>query len=140
MPRVRSGAPDKWVRRAAVAGPDYQAGVSNPRTSWATAAQGASGNYTAGVQAAVSRGSYSKGVQAAGDATWSERANTLGAQRYPQGVQASQNRYATKVAPYLQTIEALSLPPKGPKGDPRNYARVQAIGDALRKRKLGGQA
>lgn len=138
MPRVRQGAADKWQRRASVAGPDYQTGVQNPRTSWAAAAGAAKGNYQAGVTAAIARDGYSKGVAQAGDAGWQRGAVNVGVTRYPQGVQANVDRFTAAVTPYLQTIESLTLPAKGAKGDPRNYQRVQQIGEALRKRKLAG--
>jgi hypothetical protein len=36
----------------------------------------------------------------------------------------------------LQVIESIQLPPRGPKGDPRNIERVRVIAQALRARKL----
>jgi hypothetical protein len=42
------------------------------------------------------------------------------------------------VTPYLNTIAALNLPPRQAKGNPANYQRVQAVGDALRAKKLAG--
>ena len=40
-------------------------------------------------------------------------------------------------APYADVIRATALPPRFPKGDPRNYTRVQVIGTALRAKKVG---
>jgi len=136
MPKVRSGASEKWVRKASASTQDYQEGVTNPRTPWAAATQAAAANQAAGVQAAIQRKAFEKGVQRAGDEKWKRKAEGVGASRFSQGVQAGASDYASGVAPYLQTIESTNLPPRGPKGDPRNIQRVAAIADALRKKKL----
>jgi hypothetical protein len=39
------------------------------------------------------------------------------------------------VTPYIQAIGAVDLPPRGPAGSQGNYARVAAIGTALRRLK-----
>ena len=68
------------------------------------------------------------------------RASTVGAQRFPQGVAGAGDAWATATQPFLNTIAALNLPPRQPKGSAANYQRVQAVGDALRAKKLqGGQ-
>ena len=88
------------------------------------------------VQAAISRGAYQKGVAKAGDAKWAAKASGKGSQRFSQGVSDAQQEYANGVAPYLQTIEATALPPRGPKGDPKNIERVITLNNALRAKKL----
>lgn len=125
----------KWVKRASAAGADYTAGVNNPRTDQSAAAAAAEPVWAAAVADAASRGAFGKGVRAAGTAKWQSAASTIGAQRYPQGVQAGQGAYATKEAPFLQALSSLTLPPRGVKGT--NVGRVQAVVDALRKVKLG---
>jgi len=138
MARVRPGAAERWVRRASAAAQDYQAGVENPRQSWQAAASAARDNWAQGVQAAIQNNRYAMGVQRAGDEKWRRKAIAKGVQRYGPGVAEAQQDYATGVAPYLQVIESLTLPPRGPKGDPRNIERVRAIAQALRNRKLQG--
>ena len=46
---------EKFVRRTAQAGPDYDAGVSNPKRDWATATKAAESSYEQGVTAAMSK-------------------------------------------------------------------------------------
>lgn len=125
----------KWSKRASAAGADYMSGVQNPRTDQAAAAAAAAPVWAAAVADAATRNAFAKGVQAAGTAKWQAAASTIGAQRYPQGVQAGSNNYATKEAPYLQALSSVTLPPRGVKGT--NAARTQAVVDALRKVKLG---
>jgi hypothetical protein len=125
----------KWAKRASAAGADYTSGVNNPRTDQASAAAAAAPVWAQAVADAASRNAFAKGVTAAGSAKWQAAAASIGAQRYPQGVNAAQGNYANKEAPYLTALSNLSLPPRGVKGT--NNARVQAVVDALRKVKLG---
>jgi hypothetical protein len=138
MPKVRGNPAEKWVRKASASTQDYTDGVDNPRVPWATAAAAAAANQAAGVQAAIARQAYAKGVQKAGNDKWQRKASGVGASRFSQGVQAGQSDYQSGVAPYLQVIESTTLPPRGPKGDPKNLQRVAAIATALRNKKVSG--
>lgn len=129
-------AASKWVSRAQGAGQAYTDGV-NASSGWAAPTEAAAGSWQAGVTAAASSGRFAKGVAAAGDQTWKNGAVNKGAARYPQGVSQAQGKYATKVTPYFNAMASLTLPPRGPKGDPGNYTRSAAVGVALRKLKLG---
>jgi hypothetical protein len=139
MPAVKSVsvASDKWVRRAGQAGPDYAKGVANPRTSWAEATSAAAESQAAGVQQAISEGRFEKGVQKAGNAKWQRKATSVGAQRFGPGVAAAKADYEAGFAPYAAVIQGVTLSPRGPKGDPRNYERVKQVGDALHSAKTG---
>lgn len=136
MAKIRQGAADKWSRRASVATEDYQTGVDNPRTDWKTATMAAAKNQEAGVMEAIKNKSFEKGVAQAGSEKWKQGALIKGSQRFAQGVQDSQGAYEQGVAPYLRVIEQTSLPPRYPKGDPRNLQRVTAIASALRAAKV----
>ena len=138
MPKVRKNVEDRWVKRASVATEDYRSGVQDPRKDWAEAAIAARDAYKQGVTQALQRGAWERGVSTAGSAHWARRAAEIGADRFAQGVAASQARYAEKVKPYLDTIERMTLPPRGPKGDPRNIQRVAAIAKALHDQKTKG--
>lgn len=139
MPAVKSGASvnAKWSRVAAQRTEDYQMGVAAPRVPWAAAAKAAEDRYKAGVTEAANRGAFGKGVTAAGDARWQSKATAKGPTRFAEGVQLSGADYAAGVQPYLDAIAATTLPPRYPKGDPRNVERVRVMSAALRKRKTG---
>lgn len=138
--KIKSGAAiaDKFASKAAAAGPEYTAGVQSPRRDYAAATTAAKDTYAQGVQAAIANDSFSKGVSAAGTAKWQRKAVSVGAQRFPQGAQAAKGDYQTGVQPFLDTIAAIDLPPRGPKGDPGNINRVAQVANALRQRKLQG--
>jgi hypothetical protein len=133
-----ASAAKKFSSRAALSGPDYAAGVAAAGARWQANAAAGDQNFAAGVQEAIANGRFAKGIAKAGAAKYTERASTVGAQRFPQGAQAAEQTWATNVQPYLQTISNLTLPPRGPKGDPRNQQRSQMIADALRKKKVAG--
>jgi len=129
----------KYARVTPQRAEDYRNGVAAPKRSWMAAAAAAESAYEQGVQGAISRKAFGRGVRAAGDQTWQGRSASVGVDRWGPGIQAGVSNYEKGFAPYAEVIKSVSLPPAYPKGDPRNYARVQAIGEALRKRKTGGK-
>jgi len=133
----------KWAEVTPGRAPYYEAGVRNPRNSWAAGAKNAKGAWAQGVQEAISDNRYEKGVTKAGDPKWQRKALELGTRRWPEGVRAAESDYRTNVAPYIDTISRIVLPDKKAKGDPGNIERVRKIADALHKKKLellGGSA
>lgn len=122
----------KYVQRASAAGQAYTDGINSPRQPWAASTTAAANTWSAGVQAAITDGRFVKGVNNAGDALWSQRSTTLGAQRYPGGITAGQQKYSNNLQPFLQALSTLNLPPRMPKGDPGNLQRVAAVDTALR--------
>lgn len=126
----------KWVRRAGSAGPEYEEGIRNPRAPWAASTAAAENRYKAGVTAAIGRGAFGKGVRKAGDSKWSDNALAKGPARFTQGVAIAENAYREGFAPYAAVINGLSLPERGPKGDPNNIQRVAVIAKALHEHKI----
>lgn len=131
---------EKWTRRSAVAGPDYQAGIQNPRTPWAAAAAAANANYQAGVTAAATAGRFAAGVRKAGDEKWRTNALAKGPNRFAEGVQLAIGEWSKGFAPSQQALSSLTLPPRGPVGSAGNLQRVSVVATALRavKTRSGG--
>ena len=128
---------EKWARKTGASAQDYAAGVRTPRRSWQESTLAASEAQAAGVQAAIANNSFEKGVQAAGNEKWARGATGKGAQRFGPGAAAAKGDYEKGFAPYKSVIEGIQLPPRGARGDPRNYAAVQTIGEALHTAKVG---
>lgn len=122
---------DKWARVAGGAQAEYEEGVKNPRRSWSTETARAEKAYEAGVQAAIARKAFGSGVKAAGDEKWQRNAIEKGPQRYAQGVGLAQGDYEKGFAPYHQALSNLTLPARGPKGDPKNINRVAIVAKTL---------
>lgn len=129
-------AAKKFVARAQAAGPDYTAGVTNAGAKWQANTKASSDSWGAGVQQAITSGRFGNSISATAANTFQTNAATKGAQRYPSGVAASGDTWAANTQPFLATIASLNLPARQPKGSPANYQRVQAVGDALRQKKL----
>ena len=138
MPQTKSlsDTAAKWARRAGSASQEYTEGVSNPRRDWKTATANGEKNYETGVQAAIGRKAFSSGVNKAGTEKWQKRAKELGGARFASGVQASESNYNTGFGPYHAVLSSLQLPPRGSKGSPENLARVNAVANALRAKKV----
>ena len=138
MPKVRQGGAARWVRRAGAAQPEYEAGVKDPRNDWQQATVAAAPVQAAAVQQAIAQKRYERGVQKAGTDKWRNKSLSKGSQRYAPGVADGQNDYANAVQPFLDKLASIQLPPRGPKGDPKNYQRVVVIGQALNQLKQAG--
>lgn len=129
----------RWTHRASSAGADYQEGTTGKGQKWASQAMAAENNYIQGVTTAAQQKRYSRGIQRAGASAYESGVAEKGVQRYPTGISASQDKYQKRISEVLSTISGVQLPPKGPKGSPQNYQRVQAVGQALRAKFKGGQ-
>lgn len=121
----------KWQAKVAGAGGDYTDGVTNPKADWQTETAKAEPRYKEGVTRAAAEGRFGKGVNKAGTAKWQKGAIEKGPGRWTEGVSKAEPEYRSGMSEVISTIEATTLPPRGPKGDPQNYERVRALGAAL---------
>lgn len=126
----------KWATVTPQRSADYEFGVQNPRTDWARATAAANDAWKAGIQGAIAANSFAKGVARAGTPTWQQGAVSKGVQRWGPGVALAQEKYQAAFAPYREAIARTTLPPRGPRRDPRNMERVKAIVDALIRTKV----
>jgi len=128
---------EKWSRVTPQRTEDYEKGVKSPTKDWAASAKAAEESYKQAVVKAAQEGRFGKGVSKAGTGKWQSKASTKGVDRWGPGVQMARQDYEAGFAPYAEAIKTISLPPRYPKGDPRNIERVVAIARALRAKKLG---
>lgn len=140
MPRTKSitESTEKWTTRVSQSSNYYLEGTRGKGAEWQAAALEASDNYAAGVQAAIATDRFSRGIQEAGPQAWEAGVAAVGPARWAAGAQAKKDKYQRKMAGVLSVIEGVTLPPRGPKGSPENYMRVQAIGEALHDAKMAG--
>ena len=128
---------EKWGRVTPGRTADYTLGIKNPKRDWETEAAAAEDRYKSGVDQAAMKGMYGKGIKAAGSKKWEERSLKKGPGRFAEGVYIAAPDFEKGFAPFHAAIERTTLPEKFPKGDPRNYERVKAIGTALHNEKVG---
>lgn len=135
MPKTKgvTNTVDKWQRRASVAAPDYTNGVNNPRVPWDQAAKAAESNYRQAVTTAATEGRFGKGIARVGNDKWVKGSTMKGPARFVEGVSFGAPNFQERINQVLNTIEGVTLPPRGPKGSPQNYQRVTPIGEALRR-------
>lgn len=129
---------EKWSRVTPQRNADYEAGVRQPGKDWANNTAAAESSYEGGVQNAIQQKRFGKGVKNAGTAKWQAKTLEKGTQRWGPGVSVAQADYEAGFAPYRDEIERTSLPPRYPKGDPRNIERVSKLAKALHAKKVAG--
>lgn len=137
MPAIKSLSEiaEKFVRRASGAGEEYRKGVRSAG-DWQGPTAAASGNYAAGVQAAISDDRFTKGVRDVSNEEWKRKAETKGGANYGVGIRSSQDDFTKGYGPFREVVAGLTLPPRGPKGSPENYDRVRLVGEAQHNAKL----
>jgi len=136
--RSMSKIRDKWTRVTPMRSEDYKMGVAAPRRDWAGSAMAQKEVWKAGVTEAATKDSYAKGVERVGTKKWQDRALRKGPGRFAEGVAIGGPDFEAGFAPYQAEIEKTTLPPRFPKGDPRNIERVKVISMALRAKKMAG--
>lgn len=127
----------KWAARSQAAGGDYSDGVQSTAKDWQGTTIAAAPNYKAGVTAAANAGRFEKGVARVGTSKWRANALSKGPMRFAQGVGVAEPDYSAAMAPVMQTIGAIDLPPRQPTGSDGNIQRVALIAKGLRQMKVG---
>lgn len=132
MPKVPdlSRVAAKWSQNAGAAGPSYAEGVQNPKEDWQRATTAAAENYKQAVVKAANDGRFAKGVARVSTDSQIQASVQKGTARYGQGVALAGPDFQDAMGPVLQVIANTQLPPKKPKGDPSNIARVGALAAA----------
>lgn len=127
---------EKWGKRSTAAASDFRVGVETPLEDWQKKSVGAKEAWRTGVTEAAGRDAYGVAVGKTPTTFWQKRTIELGVPRYPDGVGKSVDVYKDKFAPFYKTLSELTLPDRGPRGDPRNLERVKTITEALRNVKI----
>jgi hypothetical protein len=129
---------DKWTRVTPGRTEDYKIGVQNPKRDWEEATAAQENTWKQAITEAAAKGQFGKGVGKAGTQKWKDKALSKGPGRFAEGVMVAGAEYEKGFRPYAEAIQATALPPRFPKGDPRNIQRVSVIATALRKKKIEG--
>lgn len=127
---------NKWRGRAQMSTEDYKNGILTTPKDWAALTTDAASSYTAGLQASLAAKRWESGIRKAGTAKWKQNASTKGPARWAEGISLSGDAYARGFAPYREVLAGLTLPPRGPRGDVKNYERSAAVGKALNAKRL----
>ena len=135
--KATSAIRDKWTRVTPMRSEDYTIGVKNPRRNWEGAALAQKDTWKMAITEAAAKDMFAKGVAGKGE-KWQKNALAKGPGRFAEGVMVAGPDYEKGFAPYADVIASTKLPPRFPKGDPRNIQRVSVMATALRTKKLSG--
>lgn len=130
----------KFVANAGAAGQYYTEGAQQTTKDQSASAIAAKAAWVSGLQKAQARGAFEKGLQASGKAGWLAGVVAKGANRFGEGVAASEQKYATNSGKYDGARGAAASLPRGSRGSPENYNRSAAVGKALNVLRTGTSA
>jgi hypothetical protein len=129
---------EKWSRRASGAAPDYRAGAE--KATWKAEAIAGEAAYKSVMADVIAKELRKKGIEKVSDEVWKKGITEKGEARYSQGVTAETAKTAMQsgIAPVIAAIadEKGKLPPRGPRGDPKNWTRSQQLGMRLHADKV----
>jgi hypothetical protein len=128
---------EKWTRVTPMRTEDYKLGVQSPRRDWQASAVAAKESHKAAMATAAAADSFAKGITKAGTGKWQSKALAKGPGRFAEGVMVGGDDYEKGFAPAREVLEKTLLPPRFPRRDPRNIARVSTGNAALAKWKTG---
>jgi len=128
---------DKWATETPARAPYYEKGVAAPAADFATEAIKGQKAYEEAMRDPSILKLREKRIKETGTEKWQRKAKSVGPSRYREGVPAAKEDFTKGFSTYHGVISALVLPEKGKRGDPKNYARVKAIGDALHAKRVG---
>jgi len=131
-----STAAGKWDANAARAADDYASEAAAAASVWEAATKAAKENFHKSITAPGIADRFVGGVTRAGANKYVRKINDVAKDRFAPGIHAAVSDYTERVTPFLETIAALTLPKRGPRGDPSNYNRVEAVGKALSAKRL----
>lgn len=103
---------------------------------WATNTVAGIPNFRAAVSASNIEARIRANVQGKGSQRYPSKIREVGQARFSQGVGAAGPDYSSGFGPYLQVIQGVQLPAKGPRGAPQNLQRVSAVTVALHEARL----
>lgn len=126
----------KWTANAARAADDFAVEAAAAAALWEAQTLANKDNYHKAITAAGIADRFAGGVKRAGAAKFARKITDVARDRFAPGIHAAVSDYTERVTPFLETIAALTLPKRGPRGDPANYNRVEAVGKALSAKRL----
>ena len=126
----------KWTDNASRAATEMAANAEAAADRWATETAKAADNYGQAVSATGIKNRFRAGVVKAGAAKFARKVKALAASRFSSGVTEGAPDYKAGAEPYYAALSALTLPARGPRGDPKNIARVDTENKTLHAKRL----
>jgi hypothetical protein len=121
----------KWAEETPKREDYYRDAVKTTPKPWDAITSAAADTWHDAVRSEDAKKLFSSGVKQRGTEGW-RNATLQKASRWPDGIKLAKDEYATRFKPFLEAMAKIELPARRPRGDPRNYDRVKAIGEALK--------
>lgn len=141
MPPIKdlTSSAQKWSRNAGAASTEFAANAQANADKWGRNTQASGGNFRQAISAGNIQAKFERGVaRAAQLGRFARKLAAVGAGRFAEGVGTAQQDWSTGFEPYHGVLQTVTLPPRAPRGDARNYERVKAIGSALNAKRIAG--
>ena len=126
----------KWTENAGRASTEMAANAEAAADAWARNTAAAADNYGMAISASGIKNRFRAGVVKAGAAKFARKIKALAAVRYSGGVTEGAPDYKAGAEPYYAALAALTLPARGPRGDPKNLARVDVGNKTLHAKRI----
>jgi len=131
-----STAAEKWDTNAARAADSFAIEAQAASALWEANALAAKENYQKAITAPGIADRQNGGIRRAGAAKFARKILEVAKDRFPGGIHSAKVDYVERVTPFLETIAALTLSKRAPRGDIANYKRVEEVGKALSAKRL----
>jgi len=125
----------KWIDRADVSEPEYLDGIKDPVKDWEKGALAGDDNYEKAIADSIKRKARPAGIKRVGTKGWQDPAIAK-ADRWAPGIAGAGDKFEDGYDPYHSEYEKLTLEPRYPAGDLRNYKRSQQVGTTFHAKKL----
>lgn len=130
----------KWAEVTPGRSAYYQSGAVGAGGEWESNTIAAAAAFKAAVSAGNIDAMFKGGVKRAGAAKYNRKVADVGVARFSQGVTAAVSDFESGVAPFLETMAALTQPQRQPRGSEANLERVRQIMVANHKKRLALRA
>ncbi len=127
---------EKWARVTAGRGADYEAGAVGAGAKQNEKAIAAEKAFVSGVTNGNIGKMFAGGLRKAGAEKYNRKVKDVGVGRFGSGVAAAVGDMASGMAPMVEAIAAVTMPPRGARGDTANQARSVVFQVALNKKRL----
>ena len=102
----------------------YEAGTRGKGSKWASTKERAKTNWAPAMQEALSKGAYGKGLDKADAGSYDSGIRDKGVNNWPSGMQASGEKFAKGVTPFVSLWNAELPTPAGGRRSPANIKRM----------------
>jgi len=130
----------KWAEVTPGRSAYYEAGAVGAGSDWEAKTAAAAAAFKAAVAAGNIEQLFRGGVKKAGAEKYNRKVKEVGVGRFGQGVSAAVEDMQRGMAPMVETLSAITLSARQPRGSDANYNRVREVGTALHKKRLALRA